>query len=77
MIKVIYKKLGRQQAYGITWKDGRVYIDSRLKKKDQLETLVHEILHCVFPEYEEEEIDKRAKIISDTLWNEGFRKVDI
>jgi len=32
-IKIIHRKLGREQAHGIAESDGVVYIDSRLKGK--------------------------------------------
>jgi len=48
-IKIIYKKLGREQAHGIAESDGNIYLDPRLKGKKHLEIMIHEILHILNP----------------------------
>jgi hypothetical protein len=35
-IKIIYKKLGREQAHGIAESDGIIYIDPRLKGRKKM-----------------------------------------
>ena len=74
-IKVIYRKLGKQQAHGIC-EDTHIELDSRLKGKKALEILTHEAIHYLFPELTEEETIKISIILTNTLWHEGYRRID-
>ena len=76
--KVIYRKLGKEWAWGQATPDDRnplIEIDPRLGAKRQLEVLCHEALHIALPETGEAEIDRLGKRISEVLWSEGYRKV--
>ena len=53
-----------------------IEIDSRIKSKKHLELIIHESLHILFPEAEEEEIEYKAIILTNTLWYEHYRRVD-
>ena len=75
-IKIIYRKLGKEQAYGISSSDGTIEIDSRLRSKKLLEVLIHEIFHLLQPEDSEEEIIKKSVTLTKLLWKEGYRRVD-
>jgi len=75
-IKIIYKKLGREQAHGIAESDGVVYIDSRLKGKKLLEILLHELMHLQNPLDDEETIINKSVTLCKILWKEGYRRVD-
>ena len=75
-IKIIYRKLGKEQAYGIASSDGIIEIDSRLKSKKHLEVLIHEIFHILQPKDSEETIIKKSVTLTKTLWKEGYRRID-
>lgn len=75
-IKIIYKKLGREQAHGIAESDGIIYLDPRLKGKKHLEICVHEVLHLLYPNDSELAIVKKSITLTKVLWKEGYRKVD-
>jgi hypothetical protein len=75
-IKIIYKKLGREQAHGIAESDGNVYIDTRLKGKKHLEILLHEVLHLLNPIDDEKAIIRKSVTLTNILWKEGYRKID-
>jgi hypothetical protein len=75
-IKVIHKKLGREQAHGIAESDGIVYIDSRLKGKKHLEILLHEVGHLQNPDDTEEEVIEKSVTLCNILWQQGYRRVD-
>lgn len=75
-IKIIYKKLGREQAHGIAESDGIIYIDSRLKGKKLLEILLHEVGHLQNPQDTEEQIIEKSVTLCKILWKEGYRRVD-
>lgn len=75
-IKVIYKKLGREQAHGIAESDGIIYIDPRLRGRKEMEILIHETYHLLEPEASEEEVIQKSVILTKLLWRMGYRKVD-
>ncbi len=75
-IKIIYKKLGREQAHGIAESDGIIYLDTRLKGKKHLEICLHEILHILNPKDSEAVIIKKSITLTKLLWDEGYRRID-
>jgi hypothetical protein len=75
-IKIIYRKLGKEQAYGIASSDGVIEIDSRIKSKKHLEVLIHEILHLLNPQDTEDMIIKKSVTLTKILWKEGYRRID-
>jgi hypothetical protein len=75
-IKIIYKKLGREQAHGIAESDGNIYLDPRLRGKKHCEILIHEVLHLLNPNDSELVIIKKSITLTKVLWKEGYRKVD-
>ena len=75
-IKIIYRKLGKEQAYGIASSNGVIELDSRLKSKKHLEVLIHEVLHILQPEDSEEEIIEKSLTLTKILWKENYRRID-
>lgn len=75
-IKIIYRKLGKEQAYGISSSDGVIEIDERLKGKKHCEILIHEILHLLNPKDDEKTIIRKSVTLTKILWKEGYRRVD-
>jgi hypothetical protein len=75
-IKIIYKKLGREQAHGIAESDGVIYIDPRLKGRKLLEIYIHETMHILNPEDSEEQIVDKSVTLTKMLWKLGYRQVD-
>jgi hypothetical protein len=77
-IKVKHRKLGREKADGLAWKDdGIIEIDPRLSAMDHLETALHESAHISLPSLTEKEITRLAKSQMSVLWGLGYRKVDV
>ena len=75
-IKIIYRKLGKEQAYGISSSDGVIEIDERLKGKKHCEILIHEVLHLLNPKDDEKTIIRKSVTLTKILWNEGYRRID-
>ena len=48
-------------------------IDSRLTRRQRLETECHEALHCCFPQMSEETITQAGADLSRILWALGYR----
>lgn len=75
-IKIIYRKLGKEQAYGISSSDGVIEIDQRLKGKKHMEILIHEILHLLNPKDDEKTIIRKSVTLTKILWAENYRRMD-
>jgi hypothetical protein len=76
-IKVKYKKLGQHKAWGMAnFDDDTITVDSSLKGKKKMEIILHECLHCLFKDMEEEEIIQKSVILTHTLWHENFRSIE-
>ena len=75
-IKIIYKKLGKEKAHGISFSDGEVILDPRLKGKKHLEILIHEVMHILNPKDSEQAIIKKSVTLCKILWTEGYRRID-
>jgi hypothetical protein len=63
-------------ASGVAFADGdkSIVIDGRHQGCDKLDTFVHESLHIVFPDEDEETITDAANFISEVLWKAGYRR---
>lgn len=75
--KVIESKLGRNKAWGMAHADDNIIeIDARLKGKKRLEILIHEALHLLNPDMEEDDVILQSQKICLTLWKLNYRQVD-
>jgi hypothetical protein len=62
--------------YGYSDKDiQEIHLDKRVMKRFGAEIIIHEHLHCAFPDASEREITTIAGTIGDYLWEAGYRKV--
>lgn len=66
--------MGREGADGMQI-GNEILIDPRQAPKDRMDTLIHESLHVIFPEFTEKEVEKTARILTRILWQQGYRKV--
>lgn len=71
--KVFYKKLGKQQAWGMYHSEGVIELDPRLKGEKKLEIIVHEEMHHIFPDMTEEEVTSKAAELANFLYLQGLR----
>jgi hypothetical protein len=76
MIKVKYKKLGKEKVWGLADSEGIVYLDSRLKGKKHLEILIHELLHLLWKEATEEEVVEKSIILCNIIWQQRYRRIE-
>jgi hypothetical protein len=63
-ISIVRKKLGREKADGMTMGDGKVYIDPRQSGADELDTVLHELMHHVCPDMSEEAVAEKSATMS-------------
>lgn len=54
----------------------KVLVDSRLKGRPKLETIVHEVLHVLTPSASEEHITLSARDLARVLWALGYREAE-
>ena len=76
MIKIKYKKLGKEKVWGLADSEGIIYLDSRLKGKKHLEILIHETLHLLYPEDSEELIVEKSIILTQLVWSQRYRRIE-
>jgi len=75
-IRITERKLLRHNAVGIAYVgDGRIEIDPRLLEKDRMEVVVHELLHHMHPEWNEEEVERHGQWLGKILWQQGYRRI--
>jgi hypothetical protein len=75
-IKVVERKLGKEQALGLSY-GGKIEIDPRQDAKEYSKTLIHELLHEAMPYLDEDEVIRVENIIAKSLWEQGYRKVSL
>ena len=76
MIKVKYKKLGKEKVWGLADSSGVIYIDIRLKGKKHLEILIHETMHLLYPDETEEQVVEKSIILANLVWTQRYRRID-
>ncbi len=80
--KIVEVKLGRHRVggrgvYGFALKDrNRILIDPRQRGRTYLDTIIHEKLHLMFPEWSERRVIRTARELTTMLWNHSYRRVD-
>jgi hypothetical protein len=52
-----------------------IELDSRLKAKERLGTLVHELIHIVFEDLTEQQVIQVEQRIASVLWADGWRRL--
>jgi hypothetical protein len=75
-IRIKYRKLGKEKAWGIAHSDGLIEIDPSVRSKKHLEIVIHEVLHILFPEATEEEIINKSITLTKILWAEHYRRIE-
>ena len=51
-----------------------VWIHEKLKGKEKLDTLIHELLHAEHPDMSEEDVLRTATNLANVLHGEGYRQ---
>ena len=55
--------------------DNVIEIDPRQSPKDYFDTLIHEMIHEIFPKAKERKVLNAGTSIANLLWRLGYRKV--
>ena len=79
-MKTVEKKLGRQRALGLADKDadgkGIIVVDPRQDSKERLDTLIHEALHHIRPDWQEKYVARTSRKIARIIWRDRWRRVE-
>ena len=76
--KIIERKLGKEKLFGQAFHDENIIeIDPRQTPSEYLDTLIHEKLHLIFPNWSEEKVTKTANELSVFLWDINYRQVKL
>jgi hypothetical protein len=76
-IKIVDRKLGREAAAGLNHFDSPlVEIDPRQTSFDRLDTLIHEVLHKLFPYRSEDCILHAGTTIAKAVWKDRYRRME-
>jgi len=81
-IKIRERKLGRHNAHGmVTGFDTMnplIELDPALNKnpRDRMTILLHELLHCAYPNQPEERIIANSKLIAGAMWADNYRRIE-
>lgn len=81
-VLVEYKSLGtdskKRKICGFAYiGENRIEIEKKATAKEHLKFIVHECAHLGAPDLKESEILRLENVIASTLWNEGYRKVNL
>lgn len=76
--QLVFTKLGREQARGScdppSIRGKQIRIDERLSGEEELEVVLHELLHACDWRADEEHIEQQASDMARVLWRLGWRK---
>ncbi len=66
-----------RSVYGFALKDrNKILIDPRQRGRTYLDTIIHEKLHLLFPDWSENKVIKASRELTTLLWNHSYRRVD-
>lgn len=74
-IKVRERKLRKYLGYAYLNED-TVEIDPNQTPRQYLDTLIHEILHILYPKDSETKISRNASTITHHIWKKNYRRLD-
>ena len=79
-VQVRERKLGRHNAHGMVHDfdtdNPLIELSPDLKGKDRMTILLHELLHCAYPNQTEERIIANSKLIAGAMWADNYRRID-
>jgi len=74
-IKVQERRLNKYLGYAYP-EHNLVEITPNQRPRQYLDTLIHELLHVMYPEDSETKISRNASTITHHIWKKGYRRVD-
>jgi hypothetical protein len=53
-----------------------IEIDVNARGKKEMEILIHEMIHLLWKEESEEDVERKSILMTNTLWHQKYRRVD-
>ena len=79
-VRLVFRPLGRHKADGLAHichsapeELGKIEIDSNLRGRPLLETIIHELIHIIFPSMQESDVRRAGRYLALCLWAWGIR----
>lgn len=53
-----------------------IEIDVNARGKKEMEILIHEMLHLLWEDESEEDVERKSILMTNTLWQQKYRRID-
>jgi hypothetical protein len=53
-----------------------IEIDRNARGKKEMEILLHEMVHLLWKDESEDDVEKKSILMTNTLWHQKYRRVD-
>jgi hypothetical protein len=73
--KIRERKLGGRVWGNAYHGENLIEVDPRQRSRTRLDTVIHEILHLLAPDWSETKVKKSAREIARLLWGDRWRRV--
>jgi hypothetical protein len=73
--KVIRKNLNKVWGYAVM-DTNTIEIDVNARGKKEIEILIHEMVHLLWNNETEKEVERKSILMTNTLWQQKYRRVD-
>lgn len=74
-VVIVEEDLSAHRAWGMCYNGkGLVKIHPFQPEEARLDTLVHELLHLMCPDWSEKKVTRFAQFMSKQLWKQGYRR---
>ena len=73
---IVEKDLTADNVWGwANQEDFEIEVEKTQPSKEYLNTLIHEMIHCMLPNLAEKSVVKMANIMTDEIWRKRFRRL--
>jgi hypothetical protein len=74
-VVIVEEDLSSERALGMAYySKGLIKIHPFQPEEVRLDTLVHELLHLMCPDWSEKKVTRFAQFMSKQLWKQGYRR---
>jgi hypothetical protein len=72
--RILEKRLEDGVAAWCCYDDATILIDPRQSPRQYLDSIIHELLHWVSPDWKEAKVKDAARLMTRELWKAGYRR---
>lgn len=75
--RIRYRHRKNRGCYGKAFYESwTIDIDPRLGGETHLSIAIHEGLHCLYPDLDEQSVNSAGNVLADLLWRLGYRRTN-